>query len=1038
MSDSRTDLPSPNAPNFEQRVREALMTYMGRTGNPMDRGLTLRDLLDNGLVTLPAGYTLRPGGQLPPLVPGDSISTPELDFTPPPQPTGFQVASALTHVFIEHDAPLYLQGGGHLRTHVYGVTMNPGDPLPVFGDAVEITQFSGTVHAHPSNPATTWRLWIKWETAAGVLSPTPAGGTNGLLVSTGLVGTSDLSDQIITAAKIADGSVNLGGSKITGLLANANMAVITDPTKIADSLISNTKLADLAVTAGKLASGAVSLTKFASGIEPVAVATGALPTTKSTEALVFGGKLYRWSGTAYVATVPTTDLSGTVTDAQIAGLAAAKVTGTLVSSQIADAAITTAKFASGIEPVEIVSALPTTGNFAGRIAFLTTDNKLYRHTGSAWVSSVASSDISGTITDAQIAGLAASKVTGQLTNTQIADLAAAKVTGQIAGTQITNGAISTAKLAAGSVTAATIAADTITASQIAANAITSAELAAGAVVAGKIAAGVITATEIAASTITGSKIAASTITASNIAADTITAGQIAAGAISASEIATGAVTTAKLAAGAVTANEIAAATITGGKIAAGTITGSNIAADTITAGQIAAGAISTSEIAAGAITTDKLLVTGGGPAINDDPNTQDLSAWSGGGLSIIDDTTSPVGSKALRCAATGSAVLSRRVPLDAAKNYQLRMWTRQETGASTTYLTVAFYNAAGAVISGGASGWPFQGTYNYFGLNNGALPAPWTEYRISFGPGETAKIPSSARFVSVGVLSNYTGSGTQLVAGVRLMLKSDADLIVNGAITAGKIATGAIVANDGVIANAAITNALIANLAVGSAQIVDAAITSVKIGTAAVGSAAIQDLAVTNAKIANLAVDSAKIASLTADKITAGSIAVGQHIQSASYVAGSAGWRIEGGGTAEFSNVTVRGNVTSSTITGGTITGAVITGGTFQTASSGQRVSIDTSGILFLTGTASGKYGTFKRGTARKYGSGVLTYFNNSAKRVPFYMAAEQNVADIHLYNRGADPTGATYEAGDMICVNGRLKIYVPALGGWRTLALDP
>jgi predicted phage tail protein len=38
-------------------------------------------------------------------------------------------------------------------------------------------------------------------------------------------------------------------------------------------------------------------------------------------------------------------------------------------------------FASGVAPVEIFSALPTTGNYAGRQVFLTTDSKLYRHTG---------------------------------------------------------------------------------------------------------------------------------------------------------------------------------------------------------------------------------------------------------------------------------------------------------------------------------------------------------------------------------------------------------------------------------------------------------------------------------------------------------------------------------------------------------------------------------------------------------------------------------------------------------------------------------
>lgn len=66
---------------------------------------------------------------------------------------------------------------------------------------------------------------------------------------------------------------------------------------------------------------------------------------------------------------------------------------------------------------------------------------------------------------------------------------------------------------------------------------------------------------------------------------------------------------------------------------------------------------------------------------------------------------------------------------------------------------------------------------------------------------------------------------------------------------------------------------------------------------------------ITNAKIANLAVDNAKIANLSVGKLTAGSIATAEYIQSTGYVAGSAGWRINGNGNAEFSNVTIRGAV---------------------------------------------------------------------------------------------------------------------------------
>jgi len=195
------------------------------------------------------------------------------------------------------------------------------------------------------------------------------------------------------------------------------------------------------------------------------------------------------------------------------------------------------KLATGLQPVEIVDTLPATGNYKGRVAFLNTDSKLYRHNGTSWVTAVASTDISGTIADAQIAAVGATKVTGQLSDAQIATLSAAKVTGQITGTQITDGAISTAKLAAGSVTSNEIAANTITAADIAS--------------------GTITATEIAAATITGAKIAAGTILAGNIATDTITANQIAANAITATELSSNSVTADKILAGAVTAAKIA-------------------------------------------------------------------------------------------------------------------------------------------------------------------------------------------------------------------------------------------------------------------------------------------------------------------------------------------------------------------------------------------------------------------------------------------------------------------------------------------------
>jgi guanyl-specific ribonuclease Sa len=102
--------------------------------------------------------------------------------------------------------------------------------------------------------------------------------------------------------------------------------------------------------------------------------------------------------------------------------------------------------------------------------------------------------------------------------------------------------------------------------------------------------------------------------------------------------------------------------------------------------------------------------------------------------------------------------------------------------------------------------------------------------------------------------------------------------------------------------------------AVESGKIKDAAITTTKIANLAVGNAAIANLAVTNAKIANLAVDDAKIANLAVNKLTAGSINVGQYIQSTGFSSGTNGWYIGGNGVAEFGAAVIRGQITASQI----------------------------------------------------------------------------------------------------------------------------
>jgi hypothetical protein len=534
--------------------------------------------------------------------------------------------------------------------------------------------------------------------------------------------------------------------------------------------------------------------------------------------ITVNGKLYRWNGTAYVASVASTDISGQLTaaqiasiaatqvtgqltsaqiasldatkvagqltaaqiasiaasqvtgqltDAQVAAVSAAKVTGQLVSTQIADAAITVAKFASGIEPVTNVAGttVPTTKS----TNVITVNGKLYRWDGTTYVASVASTDISGQLTAAQIASIAATQVTGQLTASQIASVAstqitgqltdaqvvavsAAKVTGQITGTQITDGAISTAKLSAGAVTANEIAAGTITSANIASGAITTAKLSAGAV------------------------------TATELAAGSVVAGKIAASAVTATELAAGAVTTAKLSAGAVTAATIASGAVTAGALAANSVTASAIAADAITAGKIAAGAVSASEIAAGAVTASKLYVTDSSNIYPDFDMIDPDFYMSAGTITFTGTTSTPLGQKYLNIGTAGATVYSDWIAVDSGEEFWVEALSWVGTAVSGNSCTVGVQT--GTLASTGV-----VTATRTLAVKNNALGFGAT---TSLGT-LSVTTTTSERRIRFYATNNGTGVDSR-TGGWKLRRKNNAELIVDGAITASKVATDAITA----------------------------------------------------------------------------------------------------------------------------------------------------------------------------------------------------------------------------------------------------
>lgn len=461
--------------------------------------------------------------------------------------------------------------------------------------------------------------------------------SNVLNTTAALVSGIDIAALTLTASNIANGEIDLGGSKITGLLANANLAQITDATKIADSLIITSKIADAAILSTKLAAGAVDNTKIADGaISAAKVAASAIDATKTSIAAINSS-----TGNLNAGTVSASNL----------------VANAVTATAIAASAVTAAK-------LSVAAIDPASGNLAAN-------------------SVTAGTIAAGTIVAADIAA-------DTITASNIA-------AGAIGATEIAAGAITAGKIAAGAIVAADIAADTITASNIAAGAITAAELSTNSVVAGKIAANTLTvgdgvmanayitsalianlavgSAQIQDAAITNAKIGALAVGSAQIQDAAITNAKIGTLAVNTSNIVDAAISTAKIANLAVDVGKIADATITDAKIANATITSAKI--NDLSAGKITTGTLAaTSVIAVG---DDRVKIDGTNKRITVNDGTYDrvilgntgagsygLVINNAAGQSIFHTDGNIDGTKIANLAVTGSVAVGGSVTIGGA------------------------------------------------------------------------------------------------------------------------------------------------------------------------------------------------------------------------------------------------------------------------------------------------------------------------------------------------------------------------------------
>jgi len=363
---------------------------------------------------------------------------------------------------------------------------------------------------------------------------------------------------------------------------------------------------------------------------------------------------------------------------------------------------------------------------------------------------------------------------------------------------------------------------TIINGQIAANAVDATAIAAGAVTAVK--------TALAAINSSTGNLNANTVTATNIVAGTITTTQIAANTIVAGNIAAGTITTTQIAANTIVAGNIAANTITASQIAANTITAAQIAANTITAGQIAAGTITATEIAANTITASRLIITNTDNLIQD-CDLLDANSWNfdaGWTINTADSLVSTnLQARAALKSANGngtttqadSAAFSRYFPIERNKSYRV---------SGRVGVTSGFTGRTQVIIQ-----W-FDRTYGY--LSTSAILG--TDYRTSAAGAITVQdidglgvAPSNAYYARYGAYTNRSttlnNAGNAYFAFNWVQRAASGELIVDGAITAAKIAANTITA--GQIAAGTITATQIASGTITATQIAAGTITASKL-----------------------------------------------------------------------------------------------------------------------------------------------------------------------------------------------------------------
>lgn len=232
MASSGTKIPSippipsdvdPKLKTYLNAVDEALKVRLGTLGDPKDRAVTVRELIDTGLAENFLENPFNPDAGTPD---NTFIPTQRVDVTIPPDVTGFSGTGAFQKIILSWDP---IQFGNFAFTEVWRHTSNN------IGSATRIDTTRASVYADTVDLNSDFYYWVRHVSTSNIEGQF----TNGINVTTSKVSSSNVTDFFVADAITA----------ASGVIADAAIGTA----QIDDAAITNAKINDL--SAAKINAG---------------------------------------------------------------------------------------------------------------------------------------------------------------------------------------------------------------------------------------------------------------------------------------------------------------------------------------------------------------------------------------------------------------------------------------------------------------------------------------------------------------------------------------------------------------------------------------------------------------------------------------------------------------------------------------------------------------------------------------------------------------------------------------------------------------